>query len=258
MGKYVFPMKFLILVLAFLARQEALLAQCNWYDVSVYPPGGEVSTRPIIFIEGLAAGIDVIDGIKAGKSVFLQSGPEKVKLLVKDAKEGQFFIAQVLLEPEKSLTPNKVYELIADSLPHAEKFERWDSETKGVVRYRFFVVAEPDASVISMAKLPVCIINNVNRRFSCGVEETAIFDYQIRPADRTHVFKATVKDRTTGTVSSYYILSDRSTIPIGHRACGGPFEWRIGHTYQLTLEYLDPNGKLKTLTNPVTFKSPIQ
>ena len=249
-------MKTVLLILALLARQEILCAQCTWYNVSVYPKSGDISSRPTIIIEGLSGGIDVIDAIKSGQKLFLQSRSEKIKLHLTDACAGQMLVSQVLLVPEKNLTLNEYYELTADSLPNSEKFKYWDSKLNRYTKVRYLVTSQLEQPQISIAKLPTKITNEINNSSSCGSSEWVIFNYQIKQSEKEHIFKATVKEINNGTVTKYYILSDSTTIPIGHGVCGGPFDWIVGHTYQLSLQYLDSDGKLYTLTNPITFKSP--
>ena len=229
-------------------------AQCDWYNISVYPKTRQISKNPIIVIEGLASGIDVIFALQNNNSLYFKSDNSKIKLKIREVCFGQVMVAQIVLLPETTLTPGTEYTLVTDNLPYGENLNRWDSlEQKiGPIKYQVRNSAVP--AMPKMVSTPIKIENYVSPT-SCGINEYVTFDYKLSNSSQ-YLFKAKVKNIKTGRTVSYYIWSYDSKISIGHSSCGGPFDYEKNGLYQLQLLPLDEFGNFCTPTNPINFRNP--
>src|SRR5687767_3583640 len=110
-------MKPIILALTTLTLCINAFADCAGNGMYFWPYGGVVNENPIFMIEGYANDEGIVLGLNSDYPVYLKSGDEKIKLLVKETCVGQFYLTQAILVPESKLTAGKVYELVIDNLP---------------------------------------------------------------------------------------------------------------------------------------------
>jgi len=220
----------------------------------VYPKTRQISRNPIIVIEGLASGMDVIFALQKNNSLYFKSINSKIKLKIKEVCVGQVMVAQIVLIPETTLTPELEYTLVTDSLPYGENLNHWDSLEQKIAPIKYLVQNTPVPALPEIVPTPAKIENYVSRT-SCGTNEYVNFDYQLKD-NAPYFFKAKVRNVKTGKTISYYIWSYNSKISIGHGSCGGPFDYERNGLYQLQLLPVDVFGNFCRPTNSINFHSP--
>ncbi|MBL0911467.1 MAG: hypothetical protein IBJ09_03765 [Bacteroidia bacterium] len=245
----------IILSVFFLALSAQ--ARCSSRGLYTYPSEGELSANSLFLLEGYALSREVVRGLNAKFPVYLLSDKgEKVKLIVKEYNEGQFYLSQALLQPEKGLNMGETYTFCIDSLPPYEALGRYNASTGKNEKLRYTISKTADLEKPVLRSGPV-FWKDEYAMFGCGPLSYVHFRMDVE--DRSLLLvKATVQDMQSGKTSTFYLLSGGRELSLGHGMCSGSFAFEQGKEYEVQFAYMDASGnRLETPSGKIRFRGPV-
>lgn len=250
-------MRFLALFLSVFILAPAAQAKCGSRGLYVYPSDAEISPNSLFLLEGYAASSDVVNNLNVRYPVYLLSDKgEKVNLIVKEYNEGQFYLVQALLQPEKVLDMGESYSFLIDSLPQYEALQRYNYSLEKFEKVRFTVSKAADLENPVLKSAPVFWKEEYSM-FGCGPASYVYFRMDVE--DRSPLLvRATVLDMQSGKSSVYYVLSGGKELSLGHGMCSGSFVFEPGKEYEVQFAYMDASGnRLEEPSGKIRFSGPL-
>lgn len=250
-------MRLLALFLSVFILAPAAQAKCGSRGLYAYPSDAEISSNSLFLLEGYGLSREVLQGLNTKYPVYLLSDKgEKVNLIVKEYNEGQFYLAQALLQPEKVLDMGESYSFLIDSLPQYENLGRYNSSTGKNEKVRYTISKTADLEKPRLKSGPV-FWKEEYEMFGCGPANYVYFRMDVE--DRSLLLvKATVQDMQSGKSSVYYVLSGGRELSLGHGMCSGSFAFEPGKEYEVQFAYMDVSGNhLEDPSGKIRFRGPM-
>lgn len=250
-------MRLLALFLSVFILAPAAQAKCGSRGLYAYPSDAEISSNSLFLLEGYGLSREVLQGLNTKYPVYLLSDKgEKVNLIVKEYNEGQFYLAQALLQPEKVLDMGESYSFLIDSLPQYEALQRYNYSLEKFEKIRFTVSKAADLEKPRLKSAPVFWKEEYSM-FGCGPASYVYFCMNVE--DRSPLLvKATVQDMQSGKSSVYYVLTGGKELSLGHGMCSGSFVFEPGKEYEVQLTYMDASGnRLEEPSGKIRFSGPL-
>lgn len=230
----------LITFLVFLSIGFKGFADCAGTGLNVLPSQKEIKKTSLFLLEGYAESQHVIADLNTKHPIYLKSGNERITLEVIETHVGQFYLTQVLLKPNKPLTPGKEYQLVIENLPDYENFGTYNSKTNKYDPITYFIKDTSDEGApqwIEGAKEK----DKSLVHFGCGLSIQVNFAFLVKDASDVWVL-TTVKSEDTGTSASYILLMSEGGLTIGHGMCAGAFTFNEGANYHVQFSLMDNLG----------------
>ncbi|OYQ46067.1 hypothetical protein [Flavobacterium aurantiibacter] len=230
-------------------------ADCFDGGLQVFPKGPIIPKNGIFLITGSGVNQELILQLSTLNQTFLIGENEKIKLVVVETLVGSYQLTQVLLKPERDLTPGKIYTLVIENVPAQFQPKKYDEITKKMCPITFEVTTDSDDVAPILLNRPK-VVDKRWIEYGCGPEITVSFNYSVKTLTELLV-KATVKDKTTGKTSSFYLEPEKNVITIGRNMCSGAFTFDDSANYEVTFTFLNSSGKACEWSGkPIAFTGP--
>ncbi|MBI3135157.1 MAG: hypothetical protein HYZ14_10835 [Bacteroidetes bacterium] len=250
-------MKPIILALFTFASATLSLADCAGNGMYFWPRGGVVSQNPVFMIEGYANDQGIVRNLNSTYPVYLKSGDEIIKLVVKETCEGQFYMTQAILVPAEKLTAGKEYELIIENVPdYLNPLQTWNAEESTYEPVRWNVIAGEDTTPPTWTQKPDEAKKTLVH-YGCGPAVYVHFSFAAYD-ESPLLLRTTVTNPEKGTSTVYYLdASDLTTVAVGHGMCSGAFVVDDANDYTVTFDLVDGSGNVKIWDyDPIKFTKP--
>lgn len=248
--KFPFIALYLFLLIGFRSS-----ADCGGRRLFALPANGNIKPTTVFMLEGYSLSQAVIKGLNNQFPVYLQSGNEKIPLLILETHTGQYSVTQALLKPEKPLIPGKNYQLIIDSLPEGEVFGSYNTNTRQYDPISYLVTGENDTEKPQWINKPKERDKSVEH-FGCGYSTHVNFSFKAEDQSDLMI-KTTVKSIETGKETVYVLLVGTDMLYVGHGKCAGAFDFDDGMNYQAKFMLLDTSGNISEETEWIAFTRPV-
>lgn len=218
------------------------VADCSSGSLSVFPKGKTIKQNSIFIIDGYGSSQKLVLDFNKKNAVYLKSGNEKVRLLVKEICIGQFQLTQAVLTLEKPLQVGLEYELIIEDLSKSGNLYRYNEETERneIVKYRVVNGFDNEKPILLSTPKE---IDKAYTRFGCGPAMYVIFDYPVKDSSEVMI-KTTVKNLTSKVETTYYIKTRNENMYVGHGMCSGAFKYQGGSDYEVEFSFIDSSGNI--------------
>ncbi len=239
-------MKILILVLISLVLQISSNACCIDRSLTIFPSSTSITKNPIFLIEGFGASQNIISGLNSKHQIYIQNSNHSVKLIIKEINIG-YQTKQALLVPESELFIGQDYRIFIDSLPSEEVLQNINGQ---IINLNYKVVDNKDAEKLVLTEEPnkikefekEVVTKNDITSLSSTHDNFVMFNNPIN-ANKEVLIKATVRNLVTQTESSFYLFdNNKKIIVIGQNSCGGSFDLRKAHAFEVEFSFLDSSG----------------
>lgn len=235
-------MKSFLTLLALLFISSGIKADCASSGLLVIPASSSVCQNPVFMIEGYGTSETIINNLNIKHPVYLQSGTNKIKLLVLEICVGDLYLTQAILKPEKELDAGLIYTLHIDSLPVRESLREYNSSTRNYTAYTYRTLAKKDIQKPVLKSSPK-EIGKQYLMYGCGPSINVIYSLDIN--DETTVFvKTSVRNIETGKTTTYYLLTSGGQIRVGQDMCSGAFSLTEGNLFEVTFSFMDASGNI--------------
>lgn len=234
-------------------------AKCLTRGMEFWPRSGSaIQQRPVVMVQGYADSQPLVLGLGTGSYLaYLQTDTERVPLRVVEVVAGQFNEAQAVLKTTCLLEAGKLYELILVGKGNKGNVIPYQNSLGGT-HVRYTVAAGLDQTAPTWQRAPK-LHAKTWIEYGCGPEAGVQFTAPVHD-NSAYLIRASVKDLTTGTTSSYYLLPDATgTVLVGHGMCSGGFVLENGSAFSVTFAALDAAGNLTKYTGgAISFTKPAQ
>lgn len=231
-----------ILVLFFLSSISLHVSGfCTSRGISVFPSGKTIRPNTIFVVEGYSQSQAVIEKLGKTYPVYLINGKTKIRLTVKETLKGGYLLTQAVLIPERQPKKGVRYTFVIENLPKEEgELTVWNKELRKHEAIAFDVIENSDTIKPFFNLLPR-EIGKTNVMYGCGPEIWVQFGYHVIDSSE-YLIKATVKNLSTNSSSSYYLDHGDSSVSIGHGMCSGAFMIDNGKKFEVTFALVDASG----------------
>lgn len=248
-------MKKLISILIVLSFSLFAYADCAATGISIFPSNYSIKQNSIFVIDGYAQSQAVILELDKKYKVYLKSGDSKIRLIVSELYVGQFYLTQAILKPETELIAGLEYTVCIEGLPEYETLKRYNTKTRKNEAVSYKILAEKDEIAPQITAKPKVIDKSIVH-FGCGPAVYVIFDNPVKDSSELLV-KTTLKNKTTGKETTYYILPSENQIGVGHSMCSGAFDFDENKDYEIEFSFMDASGNMTAWTGErITFTKP--
>jgi hypothetical protein len=247
-------LKHVFLFAALVTGLTEIKADCSSNYLSVYPTSDTIPKNSLFLLEGYGMSQKIVNGLNKEYPVYLESGKDKIKLLVKEILVGEFQLTQALMRPEIPLQKDVVYVLKIDNLPSYEHIEKYDYETRKYKPVTFVAADFTDTISPVFQKNPVEVSKSFIA-FGCGPSRTVNFDCAALDTSGLLV-RTTVKNIASGKSTTYILNTNGSKIYVGHGMCSGEFYFRGEDNFEVTFVFMDQCGNFSAPSPPIQFTEP--
>ncbi|MFY9309117.1 MAG: hypothetical protein WAQ28_08745 [Bacteroidia bacterium] len=249
-------MKTLLQIFLLLIISTQTFAKCASSGLYFWPEKQDIHENSIFVIDGFATSQKIITGFGTTYKVYLKSNNQKVNLIVQETLKGEFQMTQAVLKPETALSAGQEYELIIENLGDmANQVSKYNSKTGKTEKIKWTVVAGRDQTASVWTNKPT-FKSGSREEFGCGPAVSANFTYTATD-NSEFLIKTTVKNKSTETETTYYLVPGENTIRVGHGMCSGAFKLEGSDTFEVEFSLMDASGNLTKWTgNWVEFKRP--
>jgi hypothetical protein len=245
-----------LLFLIILLKTTIAQADCIMGSISCWPTKSTINRNSLIIIECYGYNQKDVSKLSNPNQVFLKSGNEMAYLKILEIHKGEFEITQIILQPEKPLTPGKEYELRI-VLNKEQSISRYNPDTRKYEPTKWKVNNQIDKVRPEWISMPV-ISSTTIKVYGCGPEKWVNFNFASSDSSNLLV-KATVRSIKTNTQTVYFIESDNHQIKIGHGMCSGAFHFDKGDEYEVVFTLVDESGNFsKQASKPIRFNQPLE
>ena len=218
-------------------------SKCASKGLYFWPTKPTVSKNSIFVIDGYATSQNIINGLGTTYKVFLKSDNQKIKLNVQELLVGQFSLTQAILKPEKTLSIGQEYELIIENLGDLEdQVSKYNSTTRDYEKIKWTVTSNLDTLSPIWIDKPV-FKNDSYVESGCGPIVFANFSFAASDQSE-YLVKTTLKSKSTGIETTYYLNTNDKVICVGHGMCKGAFNFYDGDKFQVEFSLFDSSGNL--------------
>ncbi len=236
-------MKKIIPLLVLLLTTLDGFSKCASSRLYFWPAKQTISQNSIFVIDGYASSQKIINELGKTYTVYLKSDNQKIKLNVQEILVGQFRLTQAILKPETTLSVGKEYELVIENLGDLENLvTKYNSETKQYEKVKWTVNDVIDTASPTWTSNPK-FKNSRFDMYGCGPAIFAYFTYSASDHSE-YLVKTTVKNKSTGLETTYYLKPEEKVIEIGHGMCSGAFIFDGGTKFEIEFSLFDASGNL--------------
>lgn len=229
-------------------------AKCANNGIYILSTSPALNKNGLIILEFYASSQSLIPDLNKKYAIYLQSGKNKIKLLVTEILKGEFQLTQVVLKPNSELLENETYTLFIDNLPKFEKNPgRYNEQAHKLENLTFKISAiDIDAPILENS---ITESKKTIEHFGCGPEEWVYFN--IAGQDKSELFvRASVKNKSTGKTTDYILPIKNGQVKIGHGMCSGAFYFDPDDEYEVTFLLFDQSGNINKPAKTISFDSP--
>lgn len=243
-----------ILILLFVTING--FSKCISNGLDFWPTKQTINKNSIFVIDGYTWSQKIVRGLGTTYKVYLKSEKEEINLKVQEICVGQYNLTQAILKPEKPLSVGKEYELVIENLGVlAEEVSRFNYKTNQHEKIKWTVEAQSENVALDWIEKPK-YKDSYYELFGCGPASYANFTYSANE-NSAYLIKTSVKNKATGTITTYYLKSNDKIISIGHGMCSGEFTFDGGDTFEVEFTLVDATGNLTKWTgDKIEFKRP--
>lgn len=234
-----------------------LSADCR-SAINIYPKDGQINENNLLIIRGYGHATKVIDSLNIRHPIYLESGSDKIKLVVVEQAQGMYRVSQAFLRPEHNLQLGRTYTVVIENLHdhYAQFLMRWNPETRKHEQIKFTVNHRADSDNPRWKTAPT-----LGRRYyevlGCGPNVWTTFHLETFDESETLVKTQLVN---LGTLDSnvYYLNIDKgNTLKVGKGMCSGAFYYKANTKYKVRFSLMDVSGNTdKKWTDWTYFESP--
>lgn len=235
-------MKKALLFFAFIGLHWGSKADCSDWALSAWPSGNTIHANGIFMIEGYAFAQKIIDELNIKYPVYLVSGEEKIKLVVKETLKGQMGVTQAILSPEKPLTVDKDYTLHIGNIGDREQPKKYNAFIQTWQNYTWKVVKGEDKKAPMWDARPTEKDKSIVH-FGCGPAAFVYFNCVLDESAGEVLVRTSVTDTKTLKTTTYYLQPQKGLISIGHGMCAGAFKFESDH-YEVSFDLMDTSGNI--------------
>jgi hypothetical protein len=233
--------KFISVIIVFFIT-FSVFADCASTGITMFPTNSSIKQNSIFMIEGYASSQQIILELGKKHQIYLKNGDNKIKLIVSEVCVGQFLLTQAILKAETEPIAGLEYTVCIDGLPEYETLNRYNAKTGKREAIKYKILAEKDEIAPKMNQKPKEIEKSFVP-FGCGPEIYVIFDNRI--SDNSELLaKTSLKNKSTGKETTYYIPVAGNEISIGHGMCSGAFIFDEGKEFEIEFSFMDASGNL--------------
>jgi hypothetical protein len=248
--------KSILILISIIFTSIAVNAKCAGTGIYLLSDRNELYKNGMIILEFYSGSQAVVKDLNTKYPIYLQSGKEKIMLVVTEILPGEFQVTQVMLKPAKEGKENSKYELKIDNLPdYAGTLKQFNTDLNKWEPPVFNVYNRVDTAAPVIDNIPI-ETNKVKEEFGCGPERLVYFKVQTNELSTLFV-RVSVKNKTTNKVTDYILLVKDGQIVIGHGMCSGPFHFDGGKEFEVRFLFFDESGNKGNFTTPISFTAPV-
>jgi hypothetical protein len=216
---------------------------CKSDGLYFWPKNTSINKNSIFVISGYAQSQTIINGLGKNHKVFVKSGKLKIQLFVQKIYVGTFGLTQAILKPIKELKEGLTYELIIENLGEkAGQVSKYNSDSGKNEKIKWKVSSKKDTSPPIWINKPI-FRKNTYQGFGCGPAVYSKFTFSASD-NSEFLVKTTLKNKTTGKETTYYIDYNIDQIEVGHGMCSGAFSLEDGIKYEIEFSLMDSSGNV--------------
>ncbi len=249
-------MKKIIPILILLLATIDGFSKCATSGLYFWPTRQTIHQNSIFVIEGYLTSQKIINGLGKAYKVFLKSGKQKIKLNVQEMLVGQYSLTQVILKPETALSVGQEYELIIENLGDLEnQVYKYNDSTRQREKIKWTVTSNSDTIPPIWTEKPI-FKDASYMEAGCGPFVFANFAFSAFD-NSEYLIKTTLKNKSTGIETTYYLKANDKIIAVGHGMCSGAFDFDSGDKFEVEFSLFDSSGNLTKWTGErIEFKRP--
>lgn len=221
-----------------------------------WPTKQTISQNSIFVINGDATGQKMISGLGTTYKVFLKSNKQRIKLNIQEILVGQYDLTQAILKPETVLSVGQEYELVIENLGDLENaVYKYNDSTRRREKIKWTVTSNSDTILPVWTQRPI-FKNDSYMSAGCGPIVFANFAFSASD-NSEYLIKTTLKNKSTGIETIYYLNPGDEIIAVGHGMCSGAFNFDGGDKFEVEFSLFDASGNLTKWTGErIDFKRP--
>ncbi len=244
-----------VIILSLVFSAFTVQAKCAYNGIHSVQHAGALDVNSIFILEFYGKSLELVNGLGKKYPVFLQHGQDRVELAVSEVLYGEFSLAQVIFKPAGLLEPGKTYELIMTGLPDYERSpSRFNEEKEKWEPVSYFI--ENKKVVTSPVILHAVESGKSHQEYGCGPAISVQFSISGKALENTFA-RTTVKNLSTGKITTYLLPVKDGVISVGHGMCSGAFVFNEKDCYEVSFAPIDHAGKTSEATKALTFYPPI-
>ncbi len=249
-------MKKKLLMLIFLLNTVIAFSKCGSGGIEFWPSKQTISENSIFIIDGYSTSQKIIVGLGKTYGIFLITNNQKIKLNVQEILVGQYGITQAILKPEINLTIGQEYELVIENLGDFEdQVFKYDYSTGENKKIKWKVTSTSDIQLPTWKEKPI-FVKSIYSKPGCGPVEYANFSF-IALDNSDYLIRTTVKNKSTGKETTFYLKADNNIISVGHGMCTGAFNFVGSDKFEVEFNLCDASGNLtKWIGERIEFNRP--
>ena len=247
--------KCILILILFLATIEGF-SSCLSSGLYFWPNKQTINHNSIFVIEGYATSQKIVSGLGTTYKVFLKSGKQKIKLNVQEMLVGQYHLTQAILKPATALFIGQEYELVIENLGDLEnQVYKFNDSTRQREKIKWTVTSNIDTTLPSWTNKPT-FNDGSYMEAGCGPIVFANFAFSASDISE-YLIKTTLKNKSTGIETTYYLKADDKVISVGRGMCSGAFNFEGGDKFEVEFSLFDSSGNLTKWTGDrIEFKRP--
>lgn len=215
-----------------------MFGMCNTSGIYVWPKAGEISPNSIFVIEGYFESQNLIRQIGKMQHVYLMSDHDTVLCSVTKRYEGQFYLTQAVIVPNKLLVAGQTYRLFINHLNSTDSTDFNRNKDKFVWK----VGHSTDKISPEWKNAPKEFYKGCTQ-FGCGPAISVTFCASTIDNSPVLVL-ARIRNMKNDSIAEYYIQADSCTFSVGHGMCSGPFVFEDSSEYEGTFHLMDASGNI--------------
>ena len=240
-------MKHIILILILLLCTVEGFSKCGPGRLYFWPTKPIVNQNSIFVIDGHGLSQRIVSELGVTYKAYLKSNKKKIKLNVQELLIGQFGQTQAVLKPQTILSPGQEYELVIENLDDLEnQAYRFNDSTGKKEKITWSVSNFNDSKPPTWTSNPK-FKNSRYDMYGCGPAAFANFSFSATD-NSEYLIKTSLKNKSTGIETTYYLQPDNNEIAVGHGMCSGAFNFDGGDKFEVKFSLLDASGNLTTST----------
>lgn len=231
------------------------IPQCPSGSFSVWPASGEIPILPNFVFSMSGNGKKVSEEILLGKEVFLKSGEEKIKLILKEKFVPHIDFIQMVFIPETKLRENAMYSLDLGQIVTPEFSMALGLPELQENKIPAWRVVKTDSLLPAWKSKPM--LSSMERiEGECGPSISILFNCDLPQNHNCAVLVETV-DILTQAQTAFLLFPSSEGFSVGREISGGPFEPVFMNWYKLRFRLMNSSGIFESeYTNWTEFEGP--
>ena len=230
-------------------------AKCGGNGIYCLSKSSRLNKNGIIILEFYTSSQSLITYLNTKYPIYLKSDKGNVFLNIIETLKGEMNLTQIVLKPSTELKVNETYSLEIDNLPkYEEKLERYNYLTNKREKFTFTINNFTDINLPKLISSPI-VQKKTLARYGCGPASWVYFS--LIGQDESELFvRASVKNNSTGKITTYILNLEDSITKIGHGMCSGAFLFDNSKNYEVVFQLYDQSGNKSNFTEPILFTKP--